>query len=134
MMFHLALVTPERIVYEEDVLSVIAPGSQGYLGLLSNHAPIITSLRPGKLTVKARDGKETHFAVSGGFLENVATQCTGLADAAEFAEQIDVERARAALERARQRLRDLAGNIDIPRARAAQGRAKNRLSIVPGKS
>ncbi len=133
-MFHLALVTPERIVYEDDVLSVIAPGSQGYLGLLSNHAPIITSLRPGKLTVKTHDGKEIHFAVSGGFLENVANQCTVLADAAEFAEQIDVERARRALDRARQRLRDKAGNIDIPRARAARGRAKNRLSIVPGRS
>jgi F-type H+-transporting ATPase subunit epsilon len=129
-MFKLALVTREKIVFEDTVASIIAPGEIGYLGILTNHAPIITALVPGKLTVKDRTGREIRFAVSGGFLENSGNVCTVLADAAEFAEQIDRDRARAALERARQRLRNAAGNIDFPRAKAAYERAANRLRIV----
>jgi len=132
-MFRLAIVTKEKIVYEDDVVSIIAPGSVGYLGIMTSHAPIITSLKPGKLTVKDKTGSEINLAVSGGFLENSNNICTILADSAEFAAEIDLERARAALERAKQRLRDKAGNIDAPRARAAYERAKNRLRIASGK-
>lgn len=129
-MFRLTIVTPQRVVYDEEVASVIAPGTLGYLGLLSNHAPIITSLKPGKLTIKNYAGKEIFVALSGGFLENSANVCTVLADAAEFASDIDVERARQSLERAKQRIHNAAGNIDIGRAQAAYERAKNRLRIV----
>ena len=129
-MFKLSVVTPERIIYEEDVASIIAPGEIGYLGVMSNHAPIITSLKPGKLTVKDASGNEIRLAVSGGFLENSGNVCTILADAAEFADDIDLERARESLERARQRIRDVAGEIDVPRAQAAYDRAKNRLKIA----
>ena len=107
-MYRLSVVTPEKIIYEEDVASIIAPGTVGYLGILSNHAPIITSLKPGKLTVKDKDGTEIFFAVSGGFLE----------------------RARESLERAKQRIRNAAGDIDLGRAHAAFERAKNRMRIV----
>jgi len=131
-MFRLSIVTTKKIVFEDDVSSVIAPGSVGYLGILSNHAPIITSLKPGKLTVKDSSGTEILFAVTGGFLENSANTCTILADAAEFANDIDLERARGALKRARQRIRDAAGNIDVPRARAALERAKTRINIAKG--
>jgi F-type H+-transporting ATPase subunit epsilon len=129
-MFRLSVVTTEKIIYEEDVVSIIAPGSVGYLGIMTSHAPIITSLRPGKLTVKDGSGNEINFAVSGGFLENSNNVCTVLADSAEFADKIDLERARGSLERARKRIRDAAGEIDVPRARAAYERAKNRLKIA----
>lgn len=132
-MFTLSIVTTEEIIYEDNVASIVAPGSVGYLGILSNHAPIITSLKPGKLTVKDHEGQEIRFAVSGGFLENSANTCTILADSAEFADKIDLDRARQALDRARQRLRDRAGNIDIPRAQAAYERAKNRMTIASRK-
>lgn len=128
-MFRLSVVTPEKVIYEEDVTSIIAPGGLGYLGIMSNHAPIITSLKPGKLTVKD-GGIEIQLALSGGFLENSANKCTILADSAEFAEEIDLERARESLERARQRVRNAAGEIDTGRAQAAYERAKNRISIV----
>jgi len=133
-MFKLSVVTTERIIYEDEVASVIAPGSVGYLGILSDHAPIITSLMPGKLTVKDATGRVIRFAVTGGFLENSANNCTILADAAEFSTEIDLDRAKAALERAHQRLRNAAGDIDIPRARAAHDRAKARLSVATGKN
>ncbi len=132
-MFRLAVVTKEKIVYEDDVVSIIAPGSVGYLGIMTSHAPIITSLKPGKLTVKDKTGTEINLALSGGFLENSNNICTILADSAEFAAEIDLERAKGALDRARQRLRDKAGNIDADRARAAYDRARNRLRIASGK-
>jgi F-type H+-transporting ATPase subunit epsilon len=132
-MFRLSVVTPERVIYEENVASIIAPGEVGYLGIMSNHAPIITSLKPGKLTVKDGSGKEINLAVSGGFLENSSNTCTILADSAEFAEQIDLERARESLKRAKQRISNAAGDIDLPRARAAYERAKNRLMILSRK-
>ena len=129
-MFRLSIVTTEKIVYEDDVTSIIAPGSVGYLGIMSNHTPIITSLQPGKLTVKDGSGTEIFLALTGGFLENSANKCTILADAAEFSDDIDLERAQDALERARKRIRDDAGNIDVPRARAAMERAKTRVNIA----
>lgn len=132
-MFRLSVVTPERVIYEENVVSIIAPGEVGYLGIMSNHAPIITSLKPGKLTVKDGSGKEINLALSGGFLENSKNTCTILADSAEFAEQIDLDRARESLKRAKQRISDAAGDIDLPRAKAAYQRAKNRLTILSRK-
>lgn len=132
-MYKLSIVTTERIVYEDNVASIIAPGSVGYLGILTNHAPIITSLMPGKLTVKDSSGKEILFAITGGFLENSGNICSILADAAEFASDIDLERAKSALERARQRIRDAAGNIDIPRARSAYERARARIDVAGSK-
>jgi F-type H+-transporting ATPase subunit epsilon len=132
-MFKLSVVTPEQIVYEEEVTSIIAPGEIGYLGIMSNHAPIITSLKPGKLSIKDNKGSEITLAVSGGFLENSSNICSILADSAEFAGDIDIERAKESLARARQRLRDAAGNIDTLRAQTALERAKNRVKIASDK-
>lgn len=132
-MYRLSIVTPEKVVYEEDVSSIVAPGTLGYLGILSNHAPIITSLKPGKLTVKDNTGSEINFAISGGFLENSSNSCTILADSVEFADDIDLERAKESLARAKQRIQNDAGEIDAGRAQAAFERAKNRLTIAKNK-
>ncbi|MCK5124793.1 MAG: F0F1 ATP synthase subunit epsilon [candidate division Zixibacteria bacterium] len=129
-MYRLSIVTPEKVVYEEDVASIIAPGTVGYLGILSNHAPIITSLKPGVLNIKDNAGSEINFAISGGFLENSSNICTILADSAEFANEIDLERARESLARAKQRLQNAAGEIDTGRAEAAFERAKNRVTLA----
>jgi F-type H+-transporting ATPase subunit epsilon len=131
-MFKLSVVTPEKIVYEDQVTSIIAPGSEGYLGIMSNHAPIITALQPGKLSIKDSGGKEITIAVSSGFLENSNNETTILADSAEFPDEINLERAKEALERSRQRIRDKSGNIDLGRARSAYERARNRIKIASG--
>jgi F-type H+-transporting ATPase subunit epsilon len=128
-MYLLTIVTPEKIFYEDEVTSLIAPGSEGYLGVLTNHAPLITGLVPGKLTVKDESSQEVHFAISGGFMEVFKNQVTILADSIEFVEDIDVERAKKALERARQRLRSKEKEVDIPRAIAALKRAENRIYL-----
>ena len=129
-MFKLSIVTPEKIFYEGEVSSIIVPGSQGYLGVLTDHAPLITSIIPGKLTVKDESHKEIILAVSFGFFEVSSNHATLLADSVEFASDLDLERARKALERSKKRLSDIAGNIDLPRARRAYERAQSRLRIL----
>ena len=128
-MFQLNIVTAEKIFYEDDVSSIIAPGVEGYLGILADHAPLITSLIPGKLTVKNSAGSEIIMALSGGFLEVLKNKVVILADAVEFAKNIDLERAKKALERATQRLKSMEKEIDIPRAVAALKRSQNRIMI-----
>jgi len=128
-MYLLTIVTPEKIFYEDEITSLIAPGSEGYLGVLTDHAPLITGLVPGKLTVKDENNQEVHFAVSSGFMEVFKNQVTILADSIEFIKDIDIERAKRALERARQRLRSKEKEVDIPRAIAAMKRAENRIYL-----
>lgn len=99
------------------------------MGVLTDHAPLITGLVPGKLTVKDENNQEVHFAVSSGFMEVFKNQVTILADSIEFVKDIDIERAKRALERARQRLRSKEREVDIPRAIAALKRAENRIYL-----
>ena len=128
-MYLLTIVTPEKIFYEDEITSLIAPGSEGYLGVLTNHAPLITGLAPGKLTVKDENNQEVNFAVSSGFMGVFKNQVTILADSIEFVKDIDIERAKKALEKARQRLRSKEKEVDIPRAIAAMKRAENRIYL-----
>jgi len=131
-MFNLSIVTPEKIFYEDEAASLIAPGIEGYLGILTDHAPLITAITPGKVTVKDNSQEEIILSVTNGFLEVSANTATLLVDAVEYASEIDADRAKEALERARKRMADEAGNIDIPRARKAIDRAKNRIKIASG--
>jgi F-type H+-transporting ATPase subunit epsilon len=136
--FTFRLVTPQRLVLEAPVVSLLAPGSEGYLGVLAHHAALITTLRPGRLEVRDEGGQRSLYAVSGGFLEVSGNRATVLADAAELAGQIDVVRAKSAADRAEERLR---GNgpqsgppeesaVDRERAMRALERAKNRLALA----
>jgi F-type H+-transporting ATPase subunit epsilon len=128
-MYLLTIVTPEKIFYENEVTSLIAPGSEGYLGVLTDHAPLITGLVPGKFTVKDENNQEANFSISGGFMEVFKNQVTILADSVEFVEDIDIERAKNALDRAKERLRSKEKEIDIPRAIASMKRAENRIYL-----
>lgn len=130
-MFKLSVVTPEKVVFEQDVRSIVAPGSEGYLGLLTYHAPLITALSPGKLTVTDNAGNEVDYSVTGGFLEVSGNVATVLADAIEAPDGIDVERARRAEQRARERLsRRADSDIDEIRAEASLARALNRQKMA----
>jgi F-type H+-transporting ATPase subunit epsilon len=91
----LDIVTAERVVYSEEVDIIIAPGMEGQLGILPHHAPLMTILQAGELVVR-RGGQEDILAISGGFLEVRPDRVIILADSAERAEEIDMERAEAA--------------------------------------
>lgn len=128
-MFKLSIVSPEKVLYEDTVESIVVPGSEGYLGVMSQHAPLITSLKPGKLEIRDSNNKEIIAAISGGFLEVSDNVATILADAVELASEIDLERAESAMKRALDRINMNPSEIDLPRARAALERARNRFRI-----
>jgi F-type H+-transporting ATPase subunit epsilon len=126
----LDIVTAEQSVYSEDVDMVIAPGIQGQLGILPHHAPLMTMLEPGELVVK-KGNEEFYMAVSGGFLEVRPDRVIVLADSAERAEEIDIERAEEAKRRAEKRLEEkYAPEVDTARAEAALRRSLIRLKIA----
>jgi len=126
--FHLEIVTPDRALLSEEVVSIIAPGVEGYLGVLANHAPLVTELNVGVLRIRYPDDTEENVAVSGGFMEVANNRVLVLADAAERPQDIDIQRAKEAFLRARRRLQD--PTMDRERARAALERAINRLRVA----
>ena len=123
------IVTGERIVYSDEVDSVVAPGAAGELGILPHHAPLLTTLGPGELRV-TKDGQEQSMAVTGGFLEVLGNTVTVLADTAEHVEEIDEERAREAMRRAEERIASRTADVDLERAMASLRRARIRVEVA----
>ena len=133
--FQLDVVTPDRTVMSEPVISLVAPGVEGYLGVLAGHAPLVTELETGALTYRQPDGEERTIAVAGGFMEVGRERTTVLADTAERVEEIDVERARRAYEQLRQQVVHPVEGYDEARANEIQKslrRAANRLKLGGG--
>jgi F-type H+-transporting ATPase subunit epsilon len=127
--FQLEIVTPQGMVFSDQVESVVAPAIDGYFGVLAGHIPLMTALRVGEIRVRRR-GEVIRFATSGGFAEVLPTRMIILAETAEEASKIDVARAMAARERALKRLRERGPDVDVERARAALSRAINRLRVA----
>lgn len=127
-----SVVTPDGPVYESDVEMVITKAQSGELGILPGHIPMVAPLEIGVVRLFKAGSKEEDFvAVSGGFLEVRTDSVTILAQAAEKAEDIDVERALRAKERAEQRMQSQkAEDIDFRRAELALQRAINRLTVT----
>jgi F-type H+-transporting ATPase subunit epsilon len=128
MPIRLEVVTPERAVLTDDVDMVIAPASEGYVGILPHHAPLLTTLGPGELRVK-KGGAESSLAIFGGFMDVRPDRVVILTDAAEHAEDIDAARAEAARTRARQALESGTTGAEEARARASLERAMVRLRV-----
>jgi F-type H+-transporting ATPase subunit epsilon len=128
---HLEVVTPARVVLEKDVDIVVAPGSEGEFGVLPGHVSFLSGVVPGELRYTAGLEKEA-LAVSTGFAEVFRNRVSILVDAAERASEIDADRAKRAMERARERLsRDRsAKEIDFARAEIALRRAVARLKVA----
>ena len=128
-----SVVTPDGPVYESDVEMVSTKAKSGELGILPGHIPLVAPLAIGVVRLK-KGGNTELVAVSGGFLEVRPDQVTILAQTAEKASDIDVERALRAKERAEQRMHDQhAEHIDFRRAELALQRAINRLAVSEGK-
>ena len=128
----LEIVTPEKEVVNEEAQIVVAPGSLGQFGALVGHTPFLTTLKQGTLRYTDAKGQERFIFVSGGFAEVLPDKVTILAESAERRRDIDIERAREALERAQKRLAEegKAVDIDFERARAALQRALSRIALA----
>ena len=128
MPIRLEIVTPERAILTDDVDMVIAPASEGYVGILPHHAPLLTTLGPGELRIK-KGGTETSLAVFGGFMDVRPDRGIVLTEAAEHADEIDESRAEQARARAREVLQTGPVGVEEARARASLERAMVRLRV-----
>ena len=129
--FKTEIVTPEKIVFSEEIESLVIPAERGYLGVLAGHAPLLASLQPGEITIKGAAKGELHFATSGGFMEVTPGKAVLLTESAEEVTAIDVARAEESKKRAQERLAIAAGkDVDKSRAKAALERAMNRLKLA----
>lgn len=130
--FSLQIVSPEGNVLKEEVEFVVLPGGAGELGILPNHAPLIAGLDVGVLRYTLNSTVK-RVALAGGFVEVADNSATVLADTAELSEEIDLDRAKKAKERAMQRLTARSPETDIRRAELALRRAAARIRAVEDK-
>ncbi len=132
VMLRLEILTIERKLFDDYVNMVIAPGSEGVLGILPRHTPLLTALNYGELQVKKEGEEDQFFAIGGGFMEVQPDHVVVLADSAEHAGEIDVTRAEAARERAEELLAKAkkGETIDFARAESALRRSLIRLKVA----
>jgi F-type H+-transporting ATPase subunit epsilon len=124
----LQIVTPDRLVVREQVDEVEIPGSEGYFGVLPGHTPMLAALAVGELWYR-KGAEKTYVAIAFGFAEVLPDGVTILAQLAERADEIDVERAQAAVTRAEERLAGPRSDIDYERARIALAKSLSRLQV-----
>ena len=126
---NIEIVTGERVVFkEDDVDMVVAPGAAGTLGILPEHAPLITTLALGELRIK-KGSIEESVLVYGGFMEVIENRVLVLADTAERAEELDLARAEEARRRAEASIANRQSAVDLAEAQASLRRANLRLKI-----
>jgi F-type H+-transporting ATPase subunit epsilon len=128
--FPFEILTLQRLFLRDEARFVIAPGQEGVFEILANHAPFVFALKPGVLRMRTPGGQDRYVAVGSGFLVVQKDRTTVLTRSAERPEEVDVERARRAKERAEQRLQQTSPDIDLARAQAALQRALARLKVA----
>ena len=125
---NLEVITPERLVLREEVDEVVAPGLTGEMGILPDHTPLISQLKTGVLSYR-QGNQNRRLHVSGGFIEVASDSVSVLSDVAEKPEEIDVERAQRAKERAERRLASRGEDIDFDCAELKLQRALTRIQV-----
>lgn len=128
--FSLSIVSPERILFEDEVVSLIVPGGEGYLGILAHHAPIISTLKVGEIKFRNTENKEVWMATSGGFIEVSDNKATILAETAEFVEELDLGRAQNELKKAEDNLGLNLSDAERQLWQHSKAKAKNRLECI----
>ena len=126
----LEVVTPTRMVVRDEVEEVIAPGAEGYFGVLGGHLPFMSTLKSGELAYR-KNGTWRYLAISWGYAEVLPQTVIILAEAAEKAEEIDIARAQRARDRAVERMARWGDeSIDVLRAQASLARALIRIEVA----
>jgi F-type H+-transporting ATPase subunit epsilon len=128
---YLEIVSPEKLIFSGEVDYVSVPGKDGYLGILPGHAPMLSELQIGEIRFK-RGAESRAFSCCDGFVEVLPDKVSILADVAEKPEDINLDRARDARQRAERRLRSKDPNVDFERAQLALRRALMRLDVASG--
>ncbi len=124
------VVTPEKLVVSDDAGIVVAPGTLGEFGALTGHTPFLSTLKTGTLRYTDSEEKERYVFINGGFAEVLPDKVSVLAESAERKSEIDIDRAKNALDRAEKRLASDDNDIDINRAKSALERASYRLKLT----
>lgn len=124
----LEIISPSRQVFSGEIKSITVPGTKGRFQVLRNHAPIISTFEIGMIRVDLKD-KPKYFATAGGTIEVLNNKVLVLADSIESTDEIDIDRALKAKERAEKRLSEKRPDIDVERAQAALARALNRIKV-----
>jgi F-type H+-transporting ATPase subunit epsilon len=128
-LFKLSILTPLSLFFEDQIISVIVPGKEGFFEVLAHHAPLVALIKPGKLTITTKENKKLVYAVSSGFFEVSNNHADMVVDAIENVSGIDVLRAKKAFARAKERLEITEDHVDSERAKRALLRAKNRIEL-----
>ncbi|MGE5430509.1 MAG: F0F1 ATP synthase subunit epsilon [Syntrophomonadaceae bacterium] len=126
----LEITTPSKVAYTGNIKSVTIPGTLGSFQVLFNHAPLISSFEIGLIKIVEENGSVRYFATGGGTVEVKDNKVLVLAESFEEAMQIDLERAKRAMDRAKERLKDRSQQFEVDRAQASLARAMNRINIA----
>ncbi|RWC95430.1 MAG: F0F1 ATP synthase subunit epsilon [Mesorhizobium sp.] len=126
--FKFELVSPERLLVSEEVESVVIPGAEGEMTVMALHAPVMTTIKPGVVTVKTAGGKEERYVVFGGFADIVPSGCTLLAESAVEVGDID----RADLARRIQEAKEDAADAKDDQARSKAEQFLSQLTTLEG--
>ena len=130
MPIQLEIVTPERLAFSDEVDSVVLPGSEGELGVLPHHAPLVSTLGIGELRIR-KGGQEELFAIAGGFLQVRPDKVVVMAETADMASEIDIEKAEEARREAERALAEgFEEPADLARARASLQRALLHIRVA----
>jgi F-type H+-transporting ATPase subunit epsilon len=124
---NLEIITPEKIIYKDSVDSITVPGTKGMFQVLKDHAPLMSTIEIGVITLKKND-KNTHFTTAGGTIEVLNNKVLILADSVEVITDIDIDRAERAKTKAEENLNRKKEDIDFVRAELALKRAVNRIN------
>jgi F-type H+-transporting ATPase subunit epsilon len=116
--FKFELVSPERLLVSEEVQSVVIPGAEGEMTVLANHAPVMTTVKPGVVTVKTASGAEERYVVFGGFADILPSGCTLLAESATAVKDIDRADIARRIQEAREDITDAKDDESRTRAEA----------------
>ena len=128
--FRVEIRTPEQLIYEGDVTSIRAPGVEGNFEILAGHLPFLTALDIGEIRIRESESPQL-MAISGGVFEVLRTGVvTALVETAEWASEIDVERAEHARDRAQAELTANAADLNRPQVEASLARAQNRIKVA----
>jgi F-type H+-transporting ATPase subunit epsilon len=130
MPLQLEIVTPEKLAYQDEVDSVVLPGSEGELGVLPHHAPLVSTLGAGELRLR-KGGQEESFAIVGGFLQVLPDKVVVMAETADIASEIDLEKAQEARRKAEEALEGgFVEGADLAAARASLQSALIRIRVA----